>query len=112
MTALTLSAVTTRGLEITLPRPSCSSAETSSCSTRDRLAFTSVSAKPLGLKPPIPVAGRFTKFDELVRLVDENPPPPVPAPVVVITVPPGPVADVVPRPLPCPYVPVLASCVG
>src|SRR5882672_8866136 len=60
--ALTLSAVTTRGLEMTLPRPSSSRADTSRFSTLETALLNSVRPMLPGWKPFSEPAGRFTKF--------------------------------------------------
>ena len=57
-----MSAVTTRGLEITLPRPSSSRALNSRFSTLVTPLLNSVSPSVPGLKPFNAAAGRFTKF--------------------------------------------------
>src|ERR1700722_14745302 len=58
--ASVLSAVTTRGLEITLPLLSASSAESSRLRNCVAMLLNNTSDRAPGLAPPIPTAGRLT----------------------------------------------------
>ena len=60
MSASTLFAVITRGLEMILPLPSASNAESSSCSAPVSRLVTNSAMEPAAAAPPTAAAGRLT----------------------------------------------------